>query len=134
MWIKILLSYIFGYLKVSVEGYYIERLINICRNQKITVWNIRKKEDIKIYFNIGINDFKKVAKIAKKTQSKIKIEQKRGLPFLLHRYKKRKIFLIFLLILKFCMECGNNRRKWKGFSKYCTRYRKCWFKNRSVKI
>ena len=48
MWIKILLSYILGYLKVSVEGYYIERLINICRNQKITVWNIKKKEDIKI--------------------------------------------------------------------------------------
>lgn len=81
MWIKILLSYIFGYLKVSVEGYYIERLINICRNQKITVWNIRKKEDIKIYFNIGINDFKKVAKIARKTQSKIKIETKKRTSF-----------------------------------------------------
>lgn len=108
MWIKILLSYIFGYLKVSVEGYYIERLINICRNQKITVWNIRKKEDIKIYFNIGINDFKKVAKIARKTQSKIKIEQKRGLPFLLHRYKKRKIFLIFLLMLVILITLSSN--------------------------
>ena len=108
MWIKILLSYILGYLKVSVEGYYIERLINICRNQKITVWNIKKKEDIKIYFNIGINDFKKVAKIARKTQSKIKIEQKRGLPFLLYRYKKRKIFLIFLLILVILITLSSN--------------------------
>ena len=108
MWIKILLSYILGYLKVSVEGYYIERLINICRNQKITIWNIKKKEDIKIYFNIGINDFKKVAKIAKKTQSKIKIEQKRGFPFILHRYKKRKIFLVFLLILIILITLSSN--------------------------
>ena len=30
MLIKILLRYIFGYIRVTVEGYYIERFINIC--------------------------------------------------------------------------------------------------------
>ena len=32
MIIKILLSYIIGYLELSVEGYYIERFINMARN------------------------------------------------------------------------------------------------------
>ena len=76
MFIKILLSYILGYLKISVEGFYIERFINICRNQKIAIWNIKKKDEVKVYFNIRTSDFKNVVKIAKKTQSKIKIEQK----------------------------------------------------------
>lgn len=108
MFIKILLSYILGYLKISVEGFYIERLINICRNQKITIWNIKKKDDVKVYFNIITSDFKNVVKIAKKTQSKIKIEQKKGLPFLLNKYKKRKIFFIFLLILIILIMLSSN--------------------------
>ena len=37
MFIKIIFSYILGFLKVSIEGYYIERFINICKNKKITI-------------------------------------------------------------------------------------------------
>ena len=39
MFIKIMLSYVLGYLKLSVEGYYIERFINICNNKKIIICN-----------------------------------------------------------------------------------------------
>ena len=35
---KILLSYIFGYVRIAVEGYYIERFINISINNKILIW------------------------------------------------------------------------------------------------
>ena len=108
MFIKILLSYILGYLKISVEGFYIERFINICRNQKIAIWNIKKKDEAKVYFNIITNDFKNIIKIAKKTQSKIKIEQKKGVPFLLNKYKKRKIFFAFLLILIILIMLSSN--------------------------
>ena len=108
MFIKILLSYILGYLKISVEGFYIERFINICRNQKIAIWNIKKKDEAKVYFNIITNDFKNIIKIAKKTQSKIKIEQKKGIPFLLNKYKKRKIFFAFLLILIILIMLSSN--------------------------
>ena len=37
MFIKILLNYILGYVRITVEGYYIERFINICRNNKIII-------------------------------------------------------------------------------------------------
>src|SRR5699024_10651346 len=36
---------------------------------------------------------------AKKVKCKIKIERKKGIPFLLNRYKKRKIFAIFSAII-----------------------------------
>ena len=34
MLIKVILSYILGYVKIAVEGYYLERFINICNSKK----------------------------------------------------------------------------------------------------
>ena len=99
MYIGILLRLILGYVRVEVEGYYIERFINICTAQKILIWNLKREKGVKLYLNIGIKDFKKLIGISRKTRCKIKIQKKKGIPFLLHRYKKRKIFLIFLLVM-----------------------------------
>ena len=99
MLIKVLLCYIFGYIRVSIEGYYIERFINICGNEKITIWNLKRNKNVKLELNIGIKDLKKVAKIAKQTKCKIKIIKKKGLPFLFNRYRKRKLFFVFLLVI-----------------------------------
>lgn len=100
MIIKLFLGYIFGYVRVSIEGYYIERFINLCKNNKIVIWNIKKEKNIKVYFNVSIKEFKKSLKIAKKLKCKVKIEKKKGIPFLINRYRKRK-FLFFLAIIVF---------------------------------
>ena len=98
--IKIAISYILGYVRITVEGYYIERFINICINSKILIWKIkREKGEVKLYLNVGINEFKKLKQIARKTKCKIKISKKRGIPFILNKYRKRKIFGIFLIII-----------------------------------
>lgn len=47
----------------------------------------------------GISDFKKLKQIARKTKCQIKINGKRGLPFLMNRYRKRKIFILFLVLI-----------------------------------
>ena len=99
MLIKVLLCYICGYIRVSVEGYYIERFINICTNKKIIIWNLKRDKNVKLYFNVSINDFKTIIKIAKKLKCHTKIEKKCGLPFLLNRYKKRKIFAMLVIIV-----------------------------------
>ena len=108
MFIKILLNYIIGYVKICVEGYYIERFINICTNKHITIWNLKREKGTKLYLNIGIKDFKKLSEISKKTKCKVKIEKKKGLPFLLNRYKKRKIFLILLIIVLILIGLSSN--------------------------
>ena len=99
MIIKRIINYIYGYLRIVVEGYYIERFINICRNEQYKMWSIKKDNDIKIALNIEIKNFRDICKIAKKTHCKVKIKAKRGLPFLLNKYKKRKIFAIFLILI-----------------------------------
>ena len=99
MLIKLLIQIILGYVRIEVEGYYIERFINLCTNRKIFTWNLKRDSGVKLFLNIGINEFKKIKDIARRTSCKIKIKEKRGIPFLLYRYKKRKIFAIFLLII-----------------------------------
>ena len=99
MFIKIIFSYILGYLKVSIEGYYIEKFINICKSRKITIWNLNRKANVELELNIRIKEFKEMCKVAKKTGCKVKIKNKKGVPFLIHKYKKRRIFIILLLIV-----------------------------------
>ena len=99
MFIKIIFNYIIGYIRISIEGYYIERFINICGNEKITIWNLKRNKNVKLELNIGIKDLKKVAQIAKQTKCKMKIIKKKGLPFLFNRYRKRKLFFVFLLVI-----------------------------------
>ena len=68
-------------------------------NKKIFLWNLRRQKGTIVKIRIGLSDFKQIRQIAKQTKSKIKIEQKRGLPFLINRYKKRKFFAITFLVI-----------------------------------
>lgn len=99
MYIKILIYYILGYVNIVVEGFFIERFINICISKKIFFWNTNRKKSTVFSANIGVKDYREVVKIAKKCQCKIKITHKKGLPFLLHRYRKRKIFAATLGVI-----------------------------------
>lgn len=99
MFFKIILNYILGYASISVEGYFIERFINICISKNILLWNLKRKKSSFLYTNIAIKDFKKIRQIAKTTKCHVKIEKKKGLPFILNRYKKRKIFLGLLIVV-----------------------------------
>lgn len=108
MIIKVLFHYIFGFLNIIIEGYYIERFINRCKNEKIMIWNLKRKKDIHLEFRAGKQDFKKLCKIAKQTQCKIKIKRKKGVPFVVHRYKKRKIFLGLLIVFALLLMLSSN--------------------------
>lgn len=99
MYLKVLLSYFLGYVNISVEGYYIERFINICISKGILLWGIKREKSTYLKTNISINDFKKIKTIAKKTKCKIMLNNKKGFPFLLHKYRERKIFLASLIII-----------------------------------
>lgn len=99
MHIQILESYITGYIRVIIEGYFIERLMNLCIKKGIILWNTKRKKTTLLEANISINDFKRVIELVKQSKCKIKIKQKKGLPFIFNRYKKRKIFFILLCLI-----------------------------------
>lgn len=108
MLIKIILSYIIGYVRVQVEGYYIERFINICTNNKIVIWNLKRDKNIDLYLNVRTKDFKEMINAAKRTKCKVKILKKKGAPFIVHRYKKRKLFVTLLIMIILLIGISSN--------------------------
>ena len=108
MKIKILLNYILGYLRIEVEGYFIEKLINLSSNKSILLWNSKREKSTLLYTNISIKDYRKIVKIAKKTKCRVKIKEKKGLPFIFNKYRKRKIFFLSLCLIVVCILESNS--------------------------
>lgn len=101
MIIKVL-HYIFGYLTVEITGEFCERILNLFSLHKISIWNIERTSE-KIFLCLKLKDFKKIRKIRGKTKIKIKIVDRIGVPFIVHRNRFRYgflsgVFLFFLMI------------------------------------
>lgn len=102
------LKYFTGYVHIKVEGFFIERFINMCISKKILLMDIKRDKATIMYANVGIKDYKRLRQVAKKTKSKIKIQNKKGLPFTAHKYRKRKIFVILFFIIIFATIISSN--------------------------
>lgn len=97
-----------GNIKVEIEGDYIERLINLSINNGIFLNNFKRENATLIKCEISIKDFRKIRDILNKTQCKMKVLEKRGIPFIINRYRKRKSLVIFLgLIIFFVLYLSN---------------------------
>lgn len=94
-------NFIKGYLQIEIEGFYIERFFNACTKQGIKLWGTKRKNNTSIITNIRIDDFRGIRNIAKRTKCSMKIKRKKGIPFIIKKYKNRKvfIFLFFILVL-----------------------------------
>ena len=99
MYIQILKGYLTGYVRIVIEGYFIEKFMNLCIKKGILLWNTNRKKTTIMEANVSIKKFRKIIKIAKETKCKVKIKQKKGIPFIFHKYKKRKIFFVFLFVI-----------------------------------
>ena len=92
-----LLKYIGGYLEVVLSGYAPERFLNLFGNHNILIWNLRKEEDVYRFF-ISIRAFWSIRPFVSKTGCRIRILRKIGFPFWMNRYRKRKCFLMGVIL------------------------------------
>ncbi len=99
MYLKILIYYILGYVNIVVEGFFIEKFINKCISKRIFFWNTKRSRSTIFSANIGVNNYRDVVKIAKECKCRTKINKKRGLPFIINRYRKRKMFAVALVLI-----------------------------------
>ena len=95
-------NYLRGYVIVEVSGYTIEKFINLALNHRNTFWNIRRT-DGKIYLSTTISGFKRLKPYAKKARCRIRIVEKKGLPFLRFRYRKRIMFSVGIFLFISCI-------------------------------
>lgn len=94
--LKRMIRYLRGYLQVFFTGVSNERFLNLCRNHGIVIWKLAKAEGGSTAY-ISLQDYRRLKPIIKKTHTFPYIRQKIGLPFLIFKYRKRKMFFISLL-------------------------------------
>ncbi|MGN0298464.1 MAG: sporulation protein YqfD [Lachnospiraceae bacterium] len=91
-----------GYVVVQLCSEAPERFLNLCRNRGIDLWDLSSEDSY--ICSTSIDDFYAMKPIARKTHIKLKILQRRGLPFWIHRNRKRVPFFLgfvcFMVLLQ----------------------------------
>ncbi len=85
-------NYLRGYVIIVVEGYFIEKFINICTHRRILLWDVKVQEDQMISMRLSIKGFKHLRPVVRKAKCRVRLLRKVGLPFLFNRYRRRKAF------------------------------------------
>jgi len=102
--LKYILRFLRGYLYVSLVGRSPERFLNLCRNNKIYTWKVRRTDaGYVLYMYAG--DYKKINNIFLKTGTYPHIISRHGLIFkirkLLYRKSLLPSFVLFILMIYF---------------------------------
>ena len=94
-----------GYVILRLTGFKIERFLYISVKKGINLEKISRKDGNSLTLKMSISDFLKVRPIARKTDTRVKIIKKAGLPIIFHKYKNRAflfsglgLFLIFVFL------------------------------------
>lgn len=80
--------FLFGYVSFSARGGFPERFINLCRINRINLWNLRSENSV-ITACTDCGGYRKIRSAAKKSGMRVRIKRKHGLPFFLNRYSHR---------------------------------------------
>lgn len=97
-----IMKYITGYLRIQVTGYAPERFLNLCSNHNILMWKLLKIEN-GYEFYITLKGFRELKPFLKKTRTRVRIIERSGLPFKMHRYRKRKLFFAGICMCAICL-------------------------------
>lgn len=102
--VKQILQYTKGHVRICVTGSSYERFLNMCVRHGIVLWELQPADQA-YEANLSIKSFRKLKPLAKKSGTRVRIIGRYGLPFFLHRYRKRKmlpagiLFGILLMVL-----------------------------------
>ncbi len=95
--IQAIIRYIRGYVKIQVQGYSPERFLNLCRYHNILIWGLMPVGNAYEMY-LTLSGFRKLKPIIRKTHTKVRLLKRCGLPFFIHRHRKRKTFLTGVLL------------------------------------
>lgn len=87
-------NYFKGYVIIRIEGFALEKFLNLLVKEEIFVWDIIRESNTCIYAKVSKRNFVQLKKIIKKVSCRIEIIDKKGIPFWLLKMKKRKFLVI----------------------------------------
>jgi similar to stage IV sporulation protein len=92
-------NYLRGNIRVRVESPYPERLVNICAQNDIEFWDLKRFSPTTVHISMHINGFRKLQSLADKAGFEIREVKKTGVPFFLWKLRKRYILLGGMLMM-----------------------------------
>ncbi|WP_242825979.1 sporulation protein YqfD [Clostridium tunisiense] len=87
-----------SYITVEVQTLNPEKILNYLWKHEVQIKNIKKNNVASMTLEIRLCDYKILEEIVRKTHSKIKIEKRRGVTFLLLKLRGRKVLLGGVLV------------------------------------
>ena len=82
-------NYFRSHVRVEVEGAFPERFINLCSQNGIDFWDLRRPSPEMLHISMHIGDFRKIRKYARRAMCRVHILKKTGLKFFAWRFRKR---------------------------------------------
>ena len=92
-----ILRYIFGYVRVEIIGFAPERLMNLLIKDEIVIWDV-VETDYGYSFFIGRKNLLIIKTYLQKTNMKIKVVSRVGLPYFFRKNRRRVTFAIGCVI------------------------------------
>jgi len=94
-----------GYVRLRVTGFSVERFLNMAAYRGVYLWDVERTPE-GVHVNVSIKGFKQLKGCSRKTKCRIKIIKRNGLPFIVHRYRKRKLLmggLVFFVLMLYAL-------------------------------
>lgn len=80
-----------GILRIKLTGYSPERFLNLCNARNIPIWDLLYQEDGYVFW-MTLGGFLRVRPLVRKSQVRLRVLERAGLPFFLRRNRKRAGF------------------------------------------
>lgn len=100
---KFLKRFCSGSVRIQMTGESPERFFNLCAASGLDIWDVIFSKGNYI-FSMGIRDFFSCRPFMKKAKIRVRVQRKLGLPFFLHKNRKRKLwalgFISFFVFLR----------------------------------
>ncbi|MFC0299764.1 sporulation protein YqfD [Virgibacillus soli] len=94
-------SFFVGYVTIKVKGNMPELFFQDCIHVGVPVWNVKRTGKNTCIGNVNRSDIPLIRKIRKRKDYKISFVHKKGIPFILERFMKKKHFLIASILSLF---------------------------------
>ncbi|HOB82301.1 MAG TPA: sporulation protein YqfD [Peptococcaceae bacterium] len=82
-----------GYVEVALQGSQPERIINMALSRGITIWDIRQEKPHQYRLKVSVGGYKAFRSLIRRSSCRVKLLQKKGIPFYLMKAKRRKVLV-----------------------------------------
>ncbi|QGG47896.1 sporulation protein YqfD [Heliorestis convoluta] len=96
-------SFWLGFLRIRIEGKQLEKFINLSASRGVPLYDLRREGPERMSAKVRLDGFRSLRHVARKTRSKVRIENRAGFPFVMTVMKRRRSLYLGALLFVFTL-------------------------------